>query len=268
MTKETAGEDVKRMLEGRGSWQGLNKITKGGTATKKILSILPEETLSTMLRINRFINLSLKGKSYSELRRTESVFEDIERDFKHIHNLLRKHQFPRPGDSEYDKWARDRVMKWLTKEDVEDIMKYIQCKFIQSPKGVKTSMARTREIQKRRVKQTRPPDEALNITIYLLSQHLKKKTEKPHWDLIFNFLVEQKVIEPNETMKGMDLKQRIKNMDEAKLQSQYEFYRELYPIPDFNMGNQWPHEMRVKLYMRNIYQRDLTLPAWSDLVPD
>lgn len=250
-------KSVKSSLEHSGSWRLLNQIATSGDATKKILKILSQETVSIILRVYRVIEL-FKNEidSYEKLLQKDRF---PMRDFKRIREILTKHQTTRTS-----KGSKMIVKeKWIYQEDVDDIMNYIQDKFKQRHKGVKTLRAIGKELIKRKEKTTRPIDVPLNIVIYLLAEHLKAKTNQPNWNLICNFLEEQQILNKGDvTMTGDNLRDRYRHIKADKLKKQYEGYRDLYLFPERNINR---NPMEQNFYQRRSYGRDIMLPCWFDL---
>jgi len=256
---ETTKERVRRQLENYGIWKLLNYIDTSGNSTNRLLTILPYETISTILRVYRVIEYFMTMiESYNNLPR-KSQFPT--KNLKKIKQILEKHQILR-----ISKDGKMIVSKgWLEKEDIDDIMDYIYEKIKQSPKGMRTLVAKGKELIKKIEKQTKPTNLALNIVIYLLAEHLKAKTGKPNWILICNFLIEQKIINPDDVSFTKEtIRDRYRHISYCKIENQYENVRELYLYPEKNIKRR---SVLFDDYWDRIYERDITIPPLPELLP-
>lgn len=251
-------ESVKSSLEHSSSWRLLNQLDTSTEATKKILKILSQETVSIILRVYRVIEL-FKNEivSYEKLLQRDRF---PMRDFKRIKEILTKHQTTRTS-----KGSKMIVKeRFIYQEDVDDIMNYIQDKFKQRHKGVKTLRAIGKELIKRKEKTTKPTDVPLNIVIYLLAEHLKAKTQQPNWNLICDFLQEQQIINKDDvTLNEDNLRARYSYIKVDKIKNQYKNYRSLYLFTERNINR---NSFQQNFYQQRIYERDIMLPYWSDLI--
>jgi len=262
MEKEITKEQVRRQLEHHGRWKLLNEINTSGEHTQKLLTILPQETISTILRVYRVIQFYREMvNSYDSLPKKDQFPEN---DWKKIRSILQKHQ------TEYITKNSKMVVKsrWLEKKDIEDIMNYIEQKFFRSPKGLKTLTAVGKKQIKKKKKQTKPMDASLNSAIYLLAEHLKAKTGKPNWKLIDDFLMEQGITDySTDYFTEETIRDRYRKIQGSKIQKQYENYRNLYLFAEHNINRDMPLKARQDFYWQRIYERDITLPPWHELIP-
>jgi len=256
-------EEVEAQVKTHSSWQLLNAINTSGNYTKKLLSIIPRETVSTILRVYRTINIFLKGKTYSEMsKKNKFPINDI----KKIREILMKHT------TKFKTVNGKLIVKrgWLEKEDVEACIMFISNKFwMPSNKTIKTLFAIGREKIKKQQRTTRPPNEPLNIVIFLLAEHLKAKNKKPQWVLICDFLLEQELIKDVNDVRWTKevIRDRYRKNNPDKLKKQYEFYRELCLYPEQKIKRDIPLEQRQWLLSFSAYERDITLPPWPELLP-
>lgn len=263
MKKKIGREEVETQIKTNSSWQLLNDINTLGDRTRELLSIIPQETVSTILRVYRTININLKGRTYSEMPKKDKFPEN---DLKKIEKILIKHVTK--FETQKDKMIVNRG--WLEKDDVDKIKEFIRNRFWRpSYKSIQTLYAYGRELRKKKDKMTRPPDEPLNIAIFLLAEHLKAKTKKPKWNLIGDFLLEQKLINNDKDVHwtGDVIRDRYRKTNRNTLQKQYEFYRELYLYPEQKIKRDIPLEQRQWLTSFRTYERDITLPYWFELLP-
>lgn len=236
MTKE----NVRRQLEHHSSWKLLNQIATSGKATKQLISILPEETVSTILRVFRELKRLSEITDYDKLLKKDqwpiTALKNIRQELKNLH---------RQG--------------FLYVNDAGDIMTSIEERIKQGPKQIMMLQAIGKERIRKAERITKPPDIALNMTVCLLAEHLKAKTSKWQWDLIYDFLIEQEMIK---TDRDIDINDRYKKIDREKLQKQYEAYRELWLYPERNINRRITGTLQ-----HSIYVRDITLPEWTELLP-
>lgn len=223
-------EDVRRQIEHHSSWKLLNQIKPSGKATKQVLSILPEETVSTILRVFR------------ELKRLSKITD--------YDKLLKKDQWPITALKNIRQELKNlRRQGFLYVNDEGDIMTSIEERIKRGPKQIMMLQAMGKERIRKAERITKPPDIALNMTVFLLAEHLKAKTKKRQWELIYDFLTEQ---EPERTKAGDDYRDRYRKINKKKLQAQYRHYRELWL---------YPHKDRHIKHLR-----DITLPEWEELL--
>lgn len=248
MTKE----DVRRQLEHNDIWKLLNQIESSGEATKQLLSILPAETVSTILRVFRELKRLSKIEDYDKLPKKGRLPTRELKTIQDILNTIKTERVPK-GD-------KMKVRQgYLDDRDIEDIMTYIKEIIKQGPKGLQTLQAMGKERIRRAERQTKKPDIALNMAISLLAEHLKDKTNKIQWSLIYDFLTEQ---EPEQTKAGVDYKDRYRKINKKRLQAQYQNYRDLWLFPERNIKR-----TITGTYQQMIYLRDITLPLWDELLP-
>lgn len=255
-------KEVETQIKTHSAWQLLNAINTSGKNTQRLLTIIPQETVSTILRVYRTIN-PLKGKTYSKMLKKDKF---PSKDLKKIREILMKHV------TKFRTRNSKPVVKkgWLEKENVDEIIKFILNTFWRpSHKGFQTLYAIGREIRKKREKMTRPPDEPLNIVIFLLAEHLKAKIKTPKWDLICDFLLEQELIKNDEDVHwtGEVINDRYRKINRNTLPRQYQFYRELYLYPEQQVERNIPLEQRQWLTSFRTYEKDITLPYWFELLP-
>lgn len=239
MTKE----NVRRQLEHHSSWKLLNQIATTGEATKQLISILPEETVSTILRVFRELKRLSEIMDYDKLLKKDqwpiTALKNIRQELKNLH---------RQG--------------FLYVNDAGDIMTSIEERIKQGPKQIMMLQAIGKERIRKAERITKPPDIALNMTVCLLAEHLKAKTSKWQWGLIYDFLIEQQIIEDDAGKTGSVIEHRYKKIDKKKLQAQYQNYRNLWLYPERNIKR-----TITGTYQEMIHLRDITLPEWTELLP-
>lgn len=145
---------------------------------------------------------------------------------------------------------------FLDEKDIEDIMNLVKERIKQGPKGLDTLQAMGKAAIRKKEKVTRPPDIALNMVIFLLAEHLKAKTAKRRWGLIHEFLKEQGI---DLTDREPELKDKFRDINKKKLQTQYQTYRDLWLYPERNL--------KTGITQHRLDSRDITLPYWPDLLP-
>lgn len=250
-------EEVETQIKTHSSWQLLNHIDTSGIHTQKLLSILKQETVSPILRVYRTINIFLEGKTYSKMSKKDKFPKN---DLKKIREILMK------SITKFETKQGKMIGGWLEKDDVDKIMEFITNRFWRpSYKSFRTLYAIGREKIKKQEKITKPTDVALNILLYLLVEHLKSKTNKPNWGLIYDFLTEQGFRTAD--IAEENLKDRYRKNNPDKLKKQYELYRELYLYPEQKIKRDTPLEQRQWLTSFKTYERDITLPYWFELLP-
>lgn len=233
MTKE----DVRRQLEHNSSWKLLNQIEPSGIATKKLLKIIPEETVSTILRVFRELNRLSEIEDYGKLHKKDkwpiTALENIRKKLINI-----------------------RLQGFLYVNDTGDIMAVIEERIKQGPKQIPMLQAIGKAVNKKRDKGTNTPDLALNMAVYLLANCLGDK-----WKLICDFLSEQKIINVKDvTLTETHLRDRNRKTEKAALQKKYQGCRELWLYPEGKI------DRRITgTYQQMIYLRDITLPPWDEL---
>lgn len=242
-------EQVKQQLESWGEWEELNLINQGN-ATNKLLKIISQETIATILRIYRVSKDLQKKQTFSKL---SSKYVFPEKDINKIKSILEKL----------------KAEGWLFKEDIEPVLSKIIKGIVASPKGRKALYAYRKETRKKEEKLRRPADEPLNFVIYFLAKHLQATTGRPQWSLICNFLIEQQiVIEKGDTFYAYpQVRDRYRKINENNIQKQYEYYRDLYLYPQKNIYDDGSLE-GIKIVRTAYFKRDIILPIWSELLPD
>lgn len=244
MTKE----EVRRQFEGSGAWHLLNSI-QSGEHTQKLLKIIPEETVKTILRVYRELRRLCEITAYDKLIKKNQfptrTVKNIQKELETIKTVLTP-----KGDKMMVKRG------FLDAKDIEDIMNLVKERIKQGPKGLDTLSAMGKAAIRKKEKVTRPPDIALNMLIFFLAEHLKAKTAKRRWGLIHEFLKEQGI---DLTNKEPELKDKFRDIQKRKLQTQYQDYRDLWLYPERNL--------KAGISQHRLHSSDITLPYWSELFP-
>lgn len=264
MKTEITREQVRKELEGSGLWKTYwNHLDVSGQHTQTLLSILSQETIMSILRVYRMIE-HLKN----EIDRQSYLYKSDappEKDFDRIKKILQKHC------TKFETYNKDKMkattIGWIDNRGLNDIMNYIKKTFMLSHKGFNYLAAEAKEKYIKLFnlsKQIAP----YNFAVYLLADHLKAKQKRINWDLIVNFLIEQKAIDKNSDVNLKNkLRESYRKINKTNLEKHYDFYRECHIYPERKADRNLSFEQRHEFIERARHMTDIHLPPWTELLP-
>ncbi|MDA8103912.1 MAG: hypothetical protein M0Z71_00885 [Nitrospiraceae bacterium] len=216
-----------------------------GPETDKMLELIPKQKLTMIVRLARVL------KRIGETER-----------YKH---LPKKYAFPSADIEKITRILGKHKGTWLVENDIAEIAQYIQRRFEHTPRGAQMLQSRSLDREIDRQKSTKPLDLTLLLSSFSLGMHMAAKSNKHKlkripWQLICDFLTEQKIINTSDVhIAGAELRDRMRKMTEDKLKAAYSSCIEIFSAP----ADVAPSE-KVDLWVFAIKD---TFPTWQEIAP-